>query len=358
MLFSRSIDPKPHTHTHTNARATPDTARVISSSTVNHIVVVTMKRTAAGAAGVPPRPSTPTKALLLLFLIACVSVEASVVGVGTGTEDAAVTQQQQREEQPPPPPTGDVSDAERALFASRSPSCAACQRVVLHLDETLLPRAFDEKAKGGGGGGGSGKLSSSYGRYEAMVEEEVSRACQASSIQLSKPIRRACEKMMEAREEHMVAAWYARVTQEDDWNMNWKLCRTTTPSSSSGGSGGSSKSSSSSSSSSSAAAAAAAATTRGRRGGGKKGGGGGGGGGGGACPDGIARLEVPTLDRLEQEAKLEGMRQPKEDRAVGTKPKYQSQPPVKLKRGGGLSAGEVGVVMLRQVMGHICYARL
>lgn len=253
--------------------------------------------------------------------------DAAAVGKSSGgDDDGGATGQRHASSSEDPPPAGDVTDAERALFASRSPACAACQRMVLHLDETLLPRALDEKAKRA-----SAKIAhraasstsraadadpSAYGRYEAMVEEEVSRACQASSIQLSRPIRRACEKMLEAREEDLVRAWYARVAQEEDWNMSWRLCR------SSGRSSGSSSGSSSTSRSAAAAAASAAL-------------------GDGTCPDGIARLEVPTLDMLEQEAKLAGMRQPLGDRTAGSKPKYQSQPAAAPGRGRGRAPGEV-----------------
>jgi hypothetical protein len=53
---------------------------------------------------------------------------------------------------------------------------------------------------------------------------------QASAIQLRAPVRRACEALLEAREEELVDAWYARVTQEEDWNMNWRLCAAPGPS--------------------------------------------------------------------------------------------------------------------------------
>jgi len=82
-------------------------------------------------------------------------------------------------------PVGDVTDVERALFASRSAACAACQRMVLYLDETLLPRVFDARAKHARANttprAAPSSDPSSYGRYDAMVEEEVSRACQASA---------------------------------------------------------------------------------------------------------------------------------------------------------------------------------
>jgi hypothetical protein len=115
-------------------------------------------------------------ATLLLLLTSQSVFPAAVVGTSS---DGGVTLQ------PPDaasdePPAGDVTDAERLLFASRSPTCTACQRMVLYLDETLLPRAFDEKAKRNTGAASRTGASdpSAYGRYEALVEEEVSRVCQ------------------------------------------------------------------------------------------------------------------------------------------------------------------------------------
>ena len=91
-----------------------------------------------------------------------------------------------------------------------------------------------------------------YGQFEEMVEEEVGKVCKASSVALQKPIKRACERLMDRWEDNIVSAYFARVTQEDDWNMNWRVCRAMTSS----------------------------------------------------CDATIARLDVPQLDRLEQEAKL------------------------------------------------------
>ena len=175
---------------------------------------------------------------------------------------------------------GDVTDAHRALFASRTPTCEACQLVACHLDETLLPRTFDERARAGGAS------ASSYGRFETMVEEEVSAACRASAIQLRRDVRRACERMLEDHEEAIVDAWYRRVRLDDDDaddpepNMSWFTC------------------------SQSAGAAR-------------------------ACPDDVAELDVPALDRLEQERKLAGLRRPPDADATfpGSNPvRYQSQP--------------------------------
>lgn len=177
---------------------------------------------------------------------------------------------------------GELTDAHCALFASRTPACEACQLVACHLDETLLPRTFDERARAGGAS------ASSYGRFETMVEEEVSAACRASSIQLRRDVRRACERMLEDHEEAIVDAWYRRVRLDDDDaddpepNMSWLTC------------------------SESAGAAR-------------------------ACPDDVAELDVPALDRLEQERKLAGLRRPPDADATsaGSNPvRYQSQPAV------------------------------
>ena len=111
-----------------------------------------------------------------------------------------------------------VTDAARALFAARTPSCAACQRMVCHLDDVLLPRSFEERAKT------RSSPSSGYGRFDAMVEEEVSASCSASSIQLSRDARKECERLLETREEEIVRLWFDRVTQDDEWNMNWLAC--------------------------------------------------------------------------------------------------------------------------------------
>ena len=179
-----------------------------------------------------------------------------------------------------PRSVGELTDAHRALFASRTPACEACQLVACHLDETLLPRTFDERARAGGAS------ASSYGRFETMVEEEVSAACRASSIQLRRDVRRACERMLEDHEEAIVDAWYRRVRLDDDDaddpepNMSWLTC------------------------SESAGAAR-------------------------ACPDDVAELDVPALDRLEQERKLAGLRRPPDADATfpGSNPvRYQSQP--------------------------------
>ena len=94
---------------------------------------------AGAAAGVAP---LLIKLVVMGALIRGAGAGSDIVGGGGGGggSDAAFPQQSE-------PPPGDVTDAERALFAARSPACTACQRVVLYLDEALLPRAFDEKAK-------------------------------------------------------------------------------------------------------------------------------------------------------------------------------------------------------------------
>ena len=186
-----------------------------------------------------------------------------------------------------------VTDAARALFAARTPSCAACQRMVCHLDDVLLPRSFEERAKT------RSSPSSGYGRFDAMVEEEVSASCSASSIQLSRDARKACERLLETREEEIVRLWFDRVTQDDEWNMNWLAC--SSGGAAFGGSGGDAPDSAR------AAAAAAAAAP---------------------CPDALASLGVPALDQLEQERKLDRLRQPASARASGEGMKYQSEPSV------------------------------
>ena len=100
-----------------------------------------------------------------------------------------------------------------------------------------------------------------YGRIEAIVEDEVSKVCSAQGIQLDKKLRKKCDDMLERFEDVLVRAWYDRSVQDDDWNMNWRICA--------------------------------------KKHGLLK-----------VCPVEIARLDVPQLDHLEQEVKLEELRSP------------------------------------------------
>ena len=134
----------------------------------------------------------------------------------------------------------------------------------------------------------------SYGRIEAIVEDEVSKVCSAQGIQLDKNLRKKCDDMLERFEDVLVRAWYDRSVQDDDWNMNWRICA--------------------------------------KKHGLLK-----------VCPVEIARLDVPQLDHLEQEVKLEELRSPVREGDDGRKRlRYQTQAGrAKLARAG---SGEMHVL--------------
>ena len=111
----------------------------------------------------------------------------------------------------------------REIFAHRSPACVACQRAVAHLDENMLPRVFDERAKAARGG------SSVYGTFSEIIEEEVSAMCRAQTIQMERDTRKACVRMLDSHEETFVKAWYEtavveEMNAENETNMNWVMC--------------------------------------------------------------------------------------------------------------------------------------
>ena len=146
----------------------------------------------------------------------------------------------------------------REKFARRSPSCVACQRAVAHLDENMLPRVFDERAKAARGG------SSAYGTFSEIIEEEVSAMCRAQTIQMERDTRKACVRMLDSHEEKIVKAWYEtavveETNAEEETNMNWVMCSE---------SQGIAK----------------------------------------ACPDDLANLDVPTLVRLETRRRFDETR--------------------------------------------------
>ena len=164
----------------------------------------------------------------------------------------------------PPTSRGDPDlPRTREKFAQRSPSCVACQRAVAHLDENMLPRVFDERAKAARGG------SSAYGAFSKIIEEEVSAMCQAQTIQMERDTRKACVRMLESHEEKFVKAWYEtavveEMNAEDETNMNWVMCSQ---------SRGIAK----------------------------------------ACPDELAELDVPTLVRLETRRRFDETRKRNEE---------------------------------------------
>ena len=71
------------------------------------------------------------------------------------------------------------------MFHERTPSCIVCQRAVHYLDENLLVKILDERAKDR-----SVNDPANYGRIEAIVEDEVSKVCSAQGIQLDKNLRK------------------------------------------------------------------------------------------------------------------------------------------------------------------------
>jgi hypothetical protein len=146
----------------------------------------------------------------------------------------------------------------REQFAQRSPACVACQRAVAHLDENMLPKVFDERSKVNRDG------KSTYGRFSKIVEDDVSGMCRAQPIQMERETRQACLKMLEEHEEAIVKAWYETAVVDEmnateEANMNWILC------------------------SQSRGIAA-------------------------VCPDELAKLDVPTLVRLETRRRWEKTR--------------------------------------------------
>jgi hypothetical protein len=173
-----------------------------------------------------------------------------------------------------PPADTEPTDIERELFHTRTTSCAVCQRAVMYLDEHLLVRILDERARSI-----SPNDPANYGRLETIVEDKIGKVCSASGIQLDKKARNACDDMLARFETQLVKAWYERSVQDDDWNMNWRICA--------------------------------------KKHGMLK-----------VCPLEISRFDVPTLDHLEQELKIEELRAPiKVDTETGrTQPRYQSQP--------------------------------
>ena len=173
----------------------------------------------------------------------------------------------------PDPPEGEPTEHEREMFHERTPSCIVCQRAVHYLDENLLVKILDERAKDR-----SVNDPANYGRIEAIVEDEVSKVCSASGIQLDKKLRQRCNDMLERYEDALVRAWYDRSSQDDDWNMNWRICA--------------------------------------KKHGLLK-----------VCPTEIARFDVPQLDHLEQEVKLEELRSPVREGGEGGRKRvrYQTQ---------------------------------
>ena len=173
-----------------------------------------------------------------------------------------------------PPADTEPTDIERELFHTRTTSCAVCQRAVMYLDEHLLVRILDERARSI-----SPNDPANYGRLETIVEDEIGKVCSASGIRLDKKARNACDDMLARFESQLVKAWYERSVQDDDWNMNWRICA--------------------------------------KKHGMLK-----------VCPLEISRFDVPTLDHLEQELKIEELRAPiKVNKEHGrTQPRYQSQP--------------------------------
>ena len=105
----------------------------------------------------------------------------------------------------PDPPEGEPTDLEREMFHQRTPSCIVCQRAVHYLDENLLVKILDERAKDR-----SVNDPANYGRIEAIVEDEVSKVCSAQGIQLDKKLRNRCDDMLERFEDKLVRAWYDR----------------------------------------------------------------------------------------------------------------------------------------------------
>lgn len=190
----------------------------------------------------------------------------------------------------PDPPEGEPTEHEREMFHERTPSCIVCQRAVHYLDENLLVKILDERAKDR-----SVNDPANYGRIEAIVEDEVSKVCSASGIQLDKKLRQRCNDMLERYEDALVRAWYDRSSQDDDWNMNWRICA--------------------------------------KKHGLLK-----------VCPTEIARFDVPQLDHLEQEVKLEELRSPVREGGEGGRKRvrYQTQAGrAKLARAG---SGEMHVL--------------
>lgn len=165
---------------------------------------------------------------------------------------------------PPPTSRGDPDLPQtREKFAQRSPACVACQRAVAHLDENMLPRVFDERAKAARGG------SSEYGTFSKIIEEEVSGMCRAQTIQMERDTRKACVRMLDSHEEKIVKAWYEtavveEMNAEDETNMNWVMC------------------------------SESRGITK-------------------ACPDELATLDVPTLVRLETRQRFDETRRRNEE---------------------------------------------
>ena len=104
----------------------------------------------------------------------------------------------------------------------RTAACRACQRMVSNLDENLLPALLDVKARQGHGRLGTQR----YGQYEEVIEGWVERACKVTAVHLDPALRRACGGLVEDHHDALVGRYYtwAQLEDGDEMNLNFEVC--------------------------------------------------------------------------------------------------------------------------------------
>lgn len=123
-------------------------------------------------------------------------------------------------------PGGGRARGDAAVDARGRPAeCAACHRVVVHLDEELVPELDAAAARQRA----SGKRAH-WGLLEETIERAVEGACSTTAVQADPRVRAACTRFLDSHEGEVVRAFYRYATDEPALNLAAELCAAECPS--------------------------------------------------------------------------------------------------------------------------------
>mmetsp|Transcript_53036 Transcript_53036/g.77734 ORF Transcript_53036/g.77734 Transcript_53036/m.77734 type:complete len:322 (-) Transcript_53036:199-1164(-) len=109
-----------------------------------------------------------------------------------------------------------------ATLDDRSDACRACKRIVMNVENSILPTAKQNQKEG------APKQSLNVGALEHHISEKLADVCTFSSIYTHKPFFRECENIMEEYEEGVVAAVLEYVKRKASFNLVTKVCHKVT----------------------------------------------------------------------------------------------------------------------------------
>ena len=118
---------------------------------------------------------------------------------------------------------GATAPGQEAVDAhGRTAACRACHRMVVHLDEALVPELEALQRRRAAGVGGR-----AWGEAEGTIEEHAEAACATVALQRDGELKRACRELLDEHQEVVVAAfsrWVARPLGSPEPNWVAALC--------------------------------------------------------------------------------------------------------------------------------------